>query len=342
MQAQFQAAAFKTNEKIDNDYVNARYAPVGNEKVGTPFPLFRQPAGYFTDWTSSGQAASNYKRRVNLPTDNTLARNVQQMNGVNLANSQNTAFVFRSQTLLNNGDPISCRNNIDCESWPGTTCNSQHMSWPDAKGNQGSYCAVTKYPEIKDGVYNRKLTNQGGIGKACSTDNDCAVGYSCNNETDLFGSNIQQTGYCAQTYTCDDGSKHYLGYPYNSGIPIVPPSDQNNNGKGYSTKDECNAKKLGQQECKQDSFGKWYATYPGYCPVVPNLRDDSKPAGMFQMSSSARTNQGISIPAYATNAASNMGGNGVVNAMINWNVNATKGSSGISEPMAYEMSINPK
>src|SRR4051812_7978619 len=98
MQSAFQAAAFKTVEKANqNEYVNARYAPVGNEEVGMPFPLFRQPAAYFTDYTPAGQQASNLKRRMNLPTNNTLFRNTQQNDGVNLQNKQNTAWVYRTQ-----------------------------------------------------------------------------------------------------------------------------------------------------------------------------------------------------------------------------------------------------
>lgn len=341
MQAQFQAAAFnEVKQANQNDYVNARYAPVGNEKVGIPFPLFRQPAGYFTDWTPSGQAASNYKRRMNLPTNNTLFRNTAQSDAINLANKQNNAFVFRTQTLTNNGDPIACRNNTDCASWPGTTCNGQYMSWSDAKGNQGNYCSITKYPEIDGGVYTRKTAAEGGIGKACSNDNECGTGYMCNNITDMFGKNVQQTGYCAQTYQCPDGS-HFLGYPYGSGVPIVPPPEQNNGGRGYFSEDECKMNKLAQQDCKQDSSGNWFATYPGYCPVVSNLRSNSQPNGMLPSSSMASQERGIVLPAYATNKSSVVGK--PLNAFTSWNINANPSNSQqMSEPLMYELSINPK
>lgn len=341
MQAQFEAAAFRdVSHANQNDYVNARYAPVGNETVGLPFPLFRQPASYFTDWTPAGQSSSNLKRQMNLPTDNTLFRNTQQTDAVSLANKQNNAWLYRTQTLANNGDTIACRNNTDCASWPGTTCNGQFMSWSDAKGNQGNYCAVTKYPELASGTYQRKDTNQGGIGKACTTDNDCGVGYSCNNITDMFGKNVQQTGYCSQVYQCPDGA-HFLGYPYNSGIPIVPPPGQNNGGRGYSSEEECRHNKLAQQDCKQDSTGNWFATYPGYCPVVTNLRSDAQPAGMLPSSSGIAQDRGITIPSYATNRGSAIGK--PLSAFTSWNINASPSNvQQMSDPMSYELSINPR
>jgi hypothetical protein len=40
-----------------------------------------------------------------------------------------------------------------------------------------------------------------------------------------------------KVYQCPDGA-HYLGYPYNSGIPIVPPPGQNNEGRGYSNEED--------------------------------------------------------------------------------------------------------
>lgn len=341
MQGQFQAAAFKDiNKANQNDYVNARYAPVGDQTVGMPFPLFKQPGAYFTDYTPSGQSASNLKRQMNLPTDNTLFRNTQQADGVSLQNKQNTAWLYRTQTLMNNGDPIACRNNTDCSSWPNTSCNPQYMSWNDSKGNQGNYCSVTRYPEMEGGMYNRKSATQGGIGKACTTDNECGTGYSCNNSTDMFGKNIQQTGYCAQVYQCQDGP-HYLGYPYNSGIPIVPPSGQNNGGMGYSTEDECANNKLAQQDCKQDMQGRWFATYPGYCPVINNLRSNNNAQGMLPSSSLATQDSGIKIPSYATNRSSSIGK--PLSAFTSWNINASPiNSHQMSDPLSYEMSINPR
>lgn len=341
MQAQFQQAAFSELEQANqNDYVNARYAPTGNQTIGMPFPLFRQPASYFTEWTPAGQASSNLKRRMNLPTNNTLFRNTQQADGVSLANKQNKAFVFRTQTLANNGDPIACRNNTDCASWPETTCNGQFMSWPDAKGNQGNFCSITKYPELESGTYYRKTTVEGGIGKACTNDNECATGYSCNNVTDMFGKNVQQTGYCSQVYQCPDGP-HFLGYPYNSGIPIVPPAGQNNQGRGYNTKEQCSHNKLAQQDCKQDLSGNWFATYPGYCPVVSNLRSGDHPAGMLPSSSMSSQNSGIVMPGFATSGGSAIGK--PLSAFTSWNINASPvNSQQMSDPLSYELAINPR
>lgn len=345
MQAQFEAAAFNAvgqsgGQGGQSDYVNARYAPIGNQKIGLPFPLFKQPAGYFTDWTPAGQSSSNYKRRMNLPTDNTLFRNTQQSNAVSLQNKQNSAFVYRTQSLANNGDPIACRNNTDCSSWPGTTCNGQFMSWPDAKGSQGNYCSLTKYPEMETGTYIRKTTNEGGIGRACTTNNDCAPEYSCNNLTDMFGKNVQQTGYCSQEYQCPDGA-HFLGYPYNSGIPIVPPSNQNNGGRGYSSEDECRHNKLAQQDCVQNNTGSWFATYPGYCPVVTNLRQNENPVGMLPSSSIAAQNGGITMPSYATSGGSSIGK--PLAAFTSWNINSSPlNSQQMSDPMSYELAINPR
>jgi hypothetical protein len=211
------------------------------------------------------------------------------------------------------------------------------MSWTDAKGNQGNYCSITKYPELDGGVYTRKTTLEGGIGKSCNTDNDCAVGYFCNNETDMFGKNVQQTGYCSQVYNCPDGS-HHLGYPYNSGVPIVPPPGQNKGGMGYSSNSECSSNKLALQDCKQDKNGKWFATYPGYCPVVSNLRSGNSPSGMLPSSSLSAQNAGIKIPAYATNKSSSSGGSAAAAFVSNIN---SKGN-GMTEALKYEMSINPR
>jgi hypothetical protein len=338
IQNQFQAAAFNSLEKADeNEYTNARYAD------GTPFPLFKQSGAYFTDWTPSSQSASNTKKRMNLPTNNTLFRNTQSSDGVRLQNNENAAWVFRTQTLANNGDVMACRNNTDCASWPGTSCNPNHQSWTDAKGNQGNYCSKTHYPELDSGIYVRKDSSQGGIGKSCTTDTDCSQGYSCNNETNMFGKNVQQTGYCSQTYDCDTETQ-YLGYPYNSGIPIPPPKDQNNYGKGYSTKEMCNNIKLSQQDCVKDNSGKWFATYPGYCPVPTNLRKGDNPLGALPTSSMRTVDKGITIPSYATNASSNIGK--PQGAFSAWNMNSSKSSgndnSGMSEPMQYELSINPR
>jgi hypothetical protein len=341
MQAQFQAAAFSHLQQAnENDYVNARYAPIGNQTVGMPFPLFRQPAGYFTDWTPAGQGSSNYKRRMNLPTDNTLFRNTQQADAVNLASKQNNAFVFRTQTLTNNGDPIACRNNTDCASWPGTTCNGQFSQWDVSYGNQGNYCAITRYPELSSGTYMRKNIDEGGIGKSCSSDNECGTGYQCRNNAGMFGDSYQQ-GFCAQTYSCSDGKAHYLEYPAGSGRPTPPAPNQNNGGRGYSSEEECRTNKLAQQDCRQDSSKAWFATYPGYCPVVTNLRSGTQPAGMLPTSSMVSQDSGITMPTYATSSGSTIGK--PLAAFTSWNINASPDNSHqMSDPMSYELAINPR
>ncbi len=339
----FQAGALSDIASINNTYTNSRYAPIGDQKVGEPFPLFRQPAAYFTDWTPAGQSNSLINLQLNLPTDTNKARIAQQNMGVDLGNEQNNAFVFRTQTLANNGNPIACRNNTDCSFWPGTTCNAQYMSWNDAKGNQGNFCSITKYPELESGTYQRKLTSEGGIGKACNNDNACGEGYYCNNRTDIFGKNIQQTGYCAQKYDCGDGKDYYLGYPYNSGIPIVPSPMQNNGGRGYPTENACKENKLAQQDCVQDDSGRYFATYPGYCPVQPTLRKGGNPQGALGSTPKMDIIRGITIPAYATNEASTSGGT-IVNAFSGFELNSNSNLSinNTEGPLMYELSINPE
>ncbi len=190
-------------------------------------------------------------------------------------------------------------------------------------------------------MYSRKNTNEGGIGKGCSSDNDCGSGYFCNNETDMFGKNIQQTGYCSQIYNCQDG-KHYMGYPYNSGIPLVPPKSQNNNGQGYNTEEECSSNKLAQQDCKRDSSGKFFAVYPGYCPVPTNVRQGSQPAGALPSTSQSALDGGIKLPGYATNEGSSI--TKPLRAFSAWNINAdaSHSTNGMAGPLAYELSINPR
>jgi len=340
---QFEAAALhELGRANENEYTNARYAPVGNEIVGKPFPAFREYAGRFTDYTPAGQTASNWKRQANLPTDNTLFRNTIESNAVNLGNSQNTAWTYRTQTLANNGDTIACRNDTDCQSWPGTTCNGQYQNWTDAKGNQGNYCAYTVYPEVQSGTYNRKDTNQGGVGRACSTDGDCGTGYFCNNETNMFGTNVQQTGYCSIPYQCPDGSSHFLGYGYNSALPITPDPKQNNNGQGFSNQTDCMAQPgLGQEKCVQDSSGMWFATYPGLCPVPASMRSGASPTGQLAYSSEAALAGGIKVPAYATNKSSSI--TKPLQAFSAWNINSEASHlNNMHAPMAYELAINPR
>ena len=46
-------------------------------------------------------------------------------------------------------------------------------------------------------------------------------------------------------------------------IPLVPPRNQNNNGRGYNSLEECSSHKMAQQDCKQDSMGKYLFTNLG-------------------------------------------------------------------------------
>lgn len=340
MQGQFRAAAMKDIQKADQEgYPNARFAAIGNQTVGKPFPLFRQSGAYFTDWTSSGQTNSLYNLQRNVKTDTVMANSAMQADGVSQASQQNVAMVNRTQTLANNGQPAACRNDADCEPWPGTTCNPQYQGWDVAAGNQGNFCSRTVYPELDQGKYTRKDTNEGGIGRACSHNGDCGQGYFCNNETDIFGKNVQQTGFCSQVYDCPGGVKQYMGYPHNSGEPIVPPKDQNNNGKGYQSKQECLDHSLGQQNCSKDDSGRWFATYPGYCPVATNLRKGGNPLGAF--STSPPSQQAILMPGYATSSASKI--SGPPQAFSSWKMNSIASDSNeSSSPLQYSLSINPR
>ncbi len=341
IQQQFEAAAYDEIEGANNQYLGARYAPIGNQQVGEGFPLYKQSGAYFTDWTPAGQSYSNFARRVNAPTNNTLARNAMQDSGVKLANQQNAAAVYRTQTLGNNGDVIACRNNADCSAFPGTTCNPNYESWGSAKGNQGNYCSVTFYPEIEGGVYSRKNTNQGGIGRACKSDGDCAGDYVCNNKVDIFGTNVQQTGYCTKKYRCPSSDEDkYLGQPYNSGLPLVPPDSQNNYGRGYDTREQCMSEKFAQQNCVNNN-GKYYALFPGYCGVIPDLRSGSSPVGALPRTSMSSVERGIVMPGYVSNEPSSI--SQPANAFAPWNLNSTENHyDNMSGPLAYELSINPK
>lgn len=339
MQGQFRAAAMKDNNEAEKaGYPNARFAPTGNETVGKPFPLFRQSGAYFTDWSSSGQTNSLYNLQRNVKTDSLMASNAMQSDAVSQATQQNVAMVNRTQTLSNNGQPVACRNDADCNPYPGTTCNPQYQDWDSAAGNQGNFCSYTVYPEIGEEGFKRKTTNQGGIGRACTHNGDCGEGYFCNNETDVFGKNIQQTGFCSQTYNCPDGTKKFMGYPYGAGEPVVPPKNQNNNGRGYSSKEECTNNSLAQQNCVQNK-GRWFATYPGVCPVVPSLRRGANPLGAF--STSPPSQQAIIMPGYATTGPSKF--SSAPQAFSAWNMNAV--SSKYNEeksPLQYSLSINPR
>jgi hypothetical protein len=335
---QFNAAPFDDSENLfNNEYTNARYAPTGNQKVGDVFPLFKQPGYYFTDWNPSSQGQSNLKKELNLPTNNTLFRNTQAGDGVRLQNTHNIKWVEDSQSLKNIGTNQSCGSDGDCNN--GYKCNSNYQSWSNAYGNQGNYCVKPSYPELESGRYTRLDTTNGGIGKSCNTDVECGSGYSCNKETDIFGKNVQQTGYCSQTYECQNGT-HHLGYPYNSSIPISPPQGQNNNGQGYPTKSDCNNEKLAQQDCVRDNSGNWFATYPGLCPLPASKRSGQQALGALPSSGSANLSEGIKIPAYATNQSSSI--TKPNSAFAAWNINASlENNNEMSEPLRYEMRINP-
>jgi hypothetical protein len=341
-QGQFRAAAMQELKQAEKggSYANARFAPQGNEKVGKPFPLFRQSGAYFTDWTPSGQTTSNLKRQANLPTNNTAFRQGMIADGVGQANRQNYAWTYRTQTLSNNGESMACVNNADCESWPGTSCNGQYQDWSSAKGNQGNYCSTTIYPEMEGGTYHRKNSNEGGIGRSCTHNGDCGKGYFCNNETDAFGKNIQQTGFCSQTYECPGGEKQYMGYPNNAGTPQPPSKDQNNKGRGYISENECKDNADAQQNCIKDDKGKWFATYPGYCPVPSNLRQGANPMGALSTSSPMALSKGITLPGYANSKPSHS--TVPLKAFSAWNINSSASQvNNIDDPLQYELSVNP-
>ena len=346
----FMASANKELQTINNTYTNSRYAATGNQTVGKPFPAYKEFGGRFTDWRSSGLKESTWKKNFNLPTNDNFFRTSVIADALNIGNNENNAWVARSQTLANVGDTLGCNNNADCESWPGTTCNPNFENWPDAHGNQsGGFCSHTVYPELTNngnpvgseggGIYNRQLANQGGIGRACSTDADCGQGYNCNNEYDFVGSNLQQSGYCAQKYKCPDGTEHFLGTPWNSGIPEPPPVEQNMNGQGYSTKDLCLNEARPQQNCVKSANGKWFAVFPGYCGVPPLLREGNKPYGNVRTTSPSNAKQGLRIPAYATNNASSMGSN--VQAFYTWNIPTNVNQEATREASNYSFSLDP-
>jgi hypothetical protein len=345
--ANFMASANKELQSFNNTYTNSRYAPTGNQTVGKPFPNYKDFGGRLTDWKSSGLRESTWKKQFNLPTNDNFFRTAVISDATNLGNDETDAWVARTQTLANVGSTKGCVNNSDCEAWSGTTCNGQHENWSDAHGNQsGGYCATTIYPELGPNVgpggggkYNRKLTNQGGIGRACVTDTECGQGYSCNNNYNFNGSNIQQAGYCAQTFKCPDGKQHFLGTPWNSGIPRPPPVDQNMNGQGYGSKESCNNYAMPQQDCVKSENNKWFAVYPGYCGVPSSLREGDKPNANVRTASVSTQNKGFRIPAYATNKASSTGTR--VHAFTTWDNSHSETKDGSTEALQYSMSINP-
>lgn len=340
---QFKMAAMKELDSINPVYSNARYAPSGRNNIQIPFLNFREYGARMTQWQPTSLTSSTWKKQMNLPTNNTAYRQGVNQDAINLGNTSNKAWVYSTQTLANvSTDTMFCTSDADCASFPGTTCNANYESWPSAHGDQsGSFCSYTVYPELEKEGYQRKDANQGGIGRACQTDRDCGEGYKCNNETDTFGKNVQQTGFCSQKYTCPGGSKHYIGYPYNSGIPQPPDSNQNNGGMGYTSKEQCMNEALAQQDCIQQD-GKWFATYPGYCPVPKNLRKGAQPHGALRTTSPTQANQGFTIPQYATSQSSSMGGSSTAGALVSWNLSSKVGeNTGMSGPLQYLQNISP-
>ncbi len=329
----------------DNTYVNARYAPTGDSTVGIPFPAFREFGGRFTLWQPSSLAMSTLKKQMNLPTDNTTFRQGFSQNAIAAGNESLKNWTVSTQTLSNPSfDTMFCTTNDDCEAFgKNYSCNSNYEPWPDSYGNQsGSVCSYTAYPEIDEGKYFRKNAMQGGIGKACTTNNDCGSGYECNNVTDFVGKNVQQTGYCSQVYDCGDGKKRYMGYPYNSGIPMPPPDSQNNGGQGYNSKGECKNEALAQQNCVNVG-SKWFAVYPGYCPVPATQRVGGA-QGALATTDRQQAMTGFQIPAYATNQSSSMGGTNkksVAFSAFNRNASGAENVS-MNQPFMYEMAMNPR
>jgi hypothetical protein len=330
------------NEDNSNDYVNARYAPVGNQTVGIPFPAFKDYGGRFTQWQPSSLSMSTLKKQMNLPTDNTTFRQGLTQNAIGVGNKGLDNWVYGTQTLANQSlDTMFCTSQEDCSPFGRNfSCNSNYEQWDTAFGNQsGSVCSFTAYPEIDSGSYMRKGASEGGIGKTCTSDNECGSGYSCKNTSDPFGYSTQ-LGYCAMTFNnCPDGRLRHLQYGTNSGLPLSPPPNQNNGGTGYSSMKECKENAMPLQHCKQLG-SSYFAVYPGYCNVPPLLRTDGNPQGAIASAPKSVANKGFAIPAYGTNMSSNWGSQGSDKfsalSAFNNKQNTMQG------PFQYELSINPK
>jgi hypothetical protein len=295
--------ALSSNDKQEVADTSYNVSQYGN---GNPFLNYKDYAGRNTDWHPSSLSMGVTNLNANVPLDTQQQRAFTSGNGIKVGNKSLKSWTYNTQTMSNvNFSGQQCNTDSDCASLGRDyTCNSNYSPWNDSKGTQvGSYCSYTIYPELlwsqgdETGStgYHRLNVLEGGVGKACSTNDDCGTGYECNNSTDFVGSNVQQTGYCAQAYMCPDNKKRYLGYPYNSGIPIPPPRDQNNNGAGYNTLSECSEEALAQQRCVQKN-GKYFAVYPGYCPLPPNYRKGNNPQGALQSESAASASGGFIIP----------------------------------------------
>lgn len=188
MLGNFSSAAMQSLHQ--GEAVGGGYA--SRDANNNPFPLYRQGAYMFTDFTPAGLRESAYSLERNAPTNAVMANNAMQNDGVSQATQQNIAMVNRTQTLETNSYPIGCTSATDvCSAWPGTKCVAVNIDWNEAKGNQTNFCSTVNYPELQNGMYHRLNANQGGIGKACRHDGECGQGYACNNETNLFGKNRQ-------------------------------------------------------------------------------------------------------------------------------------------------------
>lgn len=333
MQGQYSYAAMNALATGEGNYAS-------RDANGNPFPLYKQPAYYFTDYTSSGNRNSYYNLARNLPTNTVMANNAMQSDGVSQANMQNYAMVNRTQTLETNKYPQGATSpNDPCGAYPGTKPLAAHIDWNDSKGNQTTFCSSVHYPEMINGQYYRLSASQGGIGKACVNDNECGQNYFCNNETNMFGKNRQATGFCSQVFICPDGSKHFSGYPYNSGEPIPPPSDQNNFGKGYDTKEQCNDNLRGYQDCVQNANNKWFAVFTQYCPMEASLRKSGNPVGA--LSKTPVSQKQIIMPGWGNQGASQISAG--PQAFYSWNINSEPSKFNEDKsPLAYSLSINPR
>ncbi len=336
MQGNFSSAAM--NSLQQGEAKGGGYA--SRDANNNPFPLYRQGAYMFTDFTPAGLSNSAYALERNAPTDSVMAMNAMQNDGVSQATQQNIAMVNRTQSLETNSVPIGCTSaNDPCSAWPGAKCVAVNIDWDDSKGNQTNFCSTTNYPELKNGIYHRLNSSQGGIGKACNHNGDCGQGYACNNETNIFGKNRQQTGFCSQTYSCPNGSTYFAGYPYDASTPIAPPPDQNNYGKGYASKQECSNNLQGYQDCVQDTAGRWFATYSQFCPVMSNLRQGGNPVGQFTTSPPAQKQ--IIMPGWGTQGPSRI--SSAPQAFSAWNINSEASQTNEDKsPLAYSMNINPR
>jgi hypothetical protein len=328
---------------INTDTLNcARYAPTGSQSTGIPFCSYKDYGGRMTDWNPAGSAGSVIALEMNAPTNNTMVRTGMINDGIGIVDDSNKDYVWASQTLANIGGSCSVGSSV-CQEVYGKNsgCNANYNDWDDAAGNQpGPRCVVTRYPELASGSFVRKDVNQGGIGRACRTSNDCGAGYNCKTNANTFGSG-DQVGYCAQVFDCQDGIERHVQYPQGAGIPRPPAPGQNNGGRGYKTHEECLNNQEGGQMCVSHN-GAHFATYPGYCPQASNLREGT-PQGALRTTSASQQKAGFTIPAYATNGASSTGGSGAQQAFSSWNIQSNiNNKSSMQEPLAYSLRLNPR